>query len=121
MHNHEPTGYRCPFCRNVTTGDSDHPLEILHRDEDVFVKMNPRWWPGNPGSVLVVPVDHHENVYDLPPALGAPIQRAVRDVAVAMKRAFDCDGVSTRPAQRASGQPGRVALPRARLPALGGR
>jgi len=96
VHNHEPTGYHCPFCRNVTTGDSDHPLEILYRDADVFVKMNPRWWPGNPGGVLVVPVDHFENVYDLRPALGAPIQRAVRDVAVAMKRAFDCDGVSTR-------------------------
>ena len=95
MHNHEPPGYRCPFCRNLT-GDSDHPLEILHRDDDVFVKVNPSWWPNNPGSLLVIPVEHHENVYDLPPALATPIQRAVRDASLALKAAFGCDGVSTR-------------------------
>jgi histidine triad (HIT) family protein len=95
VHNHEPADYRCPFCLNLT-GAADLPLEIIHRDEHVFVKVNPRWWPNNPGSVLVVPVEHHENVFDLPPELGTPIQRAVRDAAIAMKRAFGCDGVSTR-------------------------
>ncbi|MBV9952939.1 MAG: HIT domain-containing protein [Acidimicrobiia bacterium] len=25
VHNHAPPGYRCPFCRNVTTGESDLP------------------------------------------------------------------------------------------------
>jgi histidine triad (HIT) family protein len=95
VHNHEPVDYRCPFCRNLL-GDSDLPLEILHRDEHVFVKMNPGWWTNNPGSVLVVPVEHHENVFDLPPDLGTPIQRAVRHAAIAMKGAFGCDGVSTR-------------------------
>ena len=95
MHNHEPSGYRCPFCRNLR-GDSDHPLEILYRDDSVFVKVNPRWRPNNPGSLLVVPVEHHENVYDLPLALAAPIHRAVRNAALALKAAFDCDGVSTR-------------------------
>lgn len=96
MHNHAPPGYRCPFCRNVTTGESDLPLAIVHRNEDVFVKMNPKWWPRNPGAVLVIPVDHHENVYDLPRRLAIPIQRAVRNAAVAMKSAYGCDGVSTR-------------------------
>jgi histidine triad (HIT) family protein len=36
-----------------------------------LVKTNPKWWPDNPGSVLVIPDDHYENVYDMPPALGA--------------------------------------------------
>lgn len=76
--------------------EADHPLEVLHVDDDVFVKMNPRWWPNNPGSVLVIPVEHFENVYDLPARLGTPIQRAVRDAALAMKAAYGCDGVSTR-------------------------
>lgn len=96
MHNHAPPDYACPFCRNVTTGGSDLPLEIVRRYEDVFVKMNPRWWPRNPGGVLVVPLGHFENVYDLPVELGRPIQQAVRDTALAMKTAFGCDGVSTR-------------------------
>lgn len=58
--------------------------------------MNPKWWPRNPGSALVIPNDHYENVYDLPPDLGAPIQHAVRDTALALKEAFSCAGVSTR-------------------------
>ncbi|HXH56968.1 HIT family protein [Iamia sp.] len=96
MYDHAPPGYQCPFCRNVATGESDHPLAIVHRDEDVFVKVNPAWWPRNPGSVLVIPLEHHENVFDLPPELGTPIQCAVRASAIAMKAAFGCDGVSTR-------------------------
>lgn len=96
MHNHEPADYSCPFCRNIRSGESDHPLEIVHRGPDVWVKVNPKWWPNNPGGLLVIPVDHHENIYDLPPTLGEPLQRAARDAAVALKSAFGCDGVSTR-------------------------
>ena len=96
MHNHAPVGYPCPFCRNIQRGDADFPLESLYRDDDVFVKMNPKWFERNPGSVLVIPVEHYENVFDLPVDLGTPIQRAVRAAAVAMKEAFACDGVSTR-------------------------
>ena len=58
--------------------------------------MSPKWWPRNPGAVLVIPNDHYENIYDLPVELGTPIQRAVRSSAIAMKTAFGCDGVSTR-------------------------
>jgi histidine triad (HIT) family protein len=96
VSSHEPIDYRCPFCRNLRDGTSDFPLEIIHRDADVFVKMNPKWWPRNPGGVLVIPVQHFESIYTLPPSLGTPIQRSVRDVALAMKSAFGCDGVSTR-------------------------
>lgn len=96
MHNHAPPGYRCPFCRNIGDTESDLPLEIIHRYDDAFVKMNPKWWPRNHGAVLVIPNDHHENIYDLPPDLGASIQQAARDAAIAMKAAFGCDGVSTR-------------------------
>ena len=96
MFNHEPPGYACPFCRNVRYRESDLPLEILHTTDEVLVKVNPRWWPNNPGGVLVIPVEHHENVYDLPIELGTALQRSIRDTAVAMKVAFGCDGVSTR-------------------------
>lgn len=46
--------------------------------------------------MLVIPLAHFESIYDLPPALGEPIQRAAWATAVAMKRAYGCDGVSTR-------------------------
>ena len=95
MYNHEPAGYDCPFCREDPT-TATRPIEILRRYERVTVRLNPKWWPNNPGGTLVVPHDHVENVYDLPPELGTPMQEAIRDTALALKAAFDCDGVSTR-------------------------
>jgi histidine triad (HIT) family protein len=93
---HEPDEYDCPFCRNIATGQGAFPVEIVHRYDDVVVKMNPRWKPTNPGAVLVIPNEHYENIYELPDVLGAPMQRAVRETALAMKSAYGCDGVSTR-------------------------
>jgi len=93
---HAPADYDCPFCRNLATGEGQYPVEILRAYDDVTVKLNPKWWVRNKGAVLVVPNAHYENVYDLPVELGTPIQRAVRDAALAMKAAFACDGVSTR-------------------------
>jgi histidine triad (HIT) family protein len=90
---HAPPGYDCPFCRVARGAEED---AVVHRDDDVIVVMNPRWWPKNHGAVLVVPNEHFENVFDLPVHLGTPIQRAVRATAIAMKAAFGCDGVSTR-------------------------
>jgi histidine triad (HIT) family protein len=103
VYNHAPADYACPFCRNVATSESDFPLEFLHRDDDVFVKMNPWWWTRNPGSVLVIPNVHYENVYDLPPELGTPIQRAIRDATLAMKTAWSCHDVSSRQHNEPSG------------------
>jgi histidine triad (HIT) family protein len=90
---HEPEGYVCPFCR-IAAGHL--PDRVVHRTEDVMVLVNIKWWPNNRGGLLVVPVEHHENVYELPPDLGMPIQWAIRQSATALKSAFGCDGVSTR-------------------------
>ena len=38
---HEPEEYDCPFCQNIATGRGVFPVEILHRFDDVVVKMNP--------------------------------------------------------------------------------
>ena len=46
--------------------------------------------------MLVVPNLHYENLYELPPDLATPIQRVTRDIAIAFKETYGCDGVSTR-------------------------
>lgn len=80
-----------------------YPLEVVDRSESVFVKINPRWRPDNSGSVLVMPVDHCENIFDLPDALAAPIHSAARSAAAAMKLAFGCDGISHRQHNESAG------------------
>lgn len=98
MHNHAPDGYICPFCRlaqgerGVYSGESD----VVYQDDAVTAFISSHQWPGNPGNVIVIPNEHFENIYDLPVALAAKVHELAKAVALAMKTAWQCDGVSTR-------------------------
>lgn len=95
---HAPDSYNCPFCRIVQggqTGDTTQD-DIVYRDGLVTAFIASKNWPNNCGHVLVVPNVHFENIFDLPSTLGTPLQSAIKRVATAMKRAYGCDGISTR-------------------------
>jgi len=98
MYNHAPEGYDCPFCRLVHGLDTSASSQddVVYRDVSVTAFVSAGWWPNNRGHVLVIPNAHYENVYDLPPELATPIQRVTREIAVAFKETYGCDGVSTR-------------------------
>jgi histidine triad (HIT) family protein len=51
-----------------------------------------------------VPDEHVENMYALPRELAADVHETARRVALAMKTAFSCDGVSTRQHNEPAGQ-----------------
>lgn len=106
MYNHAPDGYDCPFCRLARGDDTrlSSQEDIVFRDDDVFAFVPSGTWPNNPGNVLVVPNQHHENIYDLPPGLALPIQRVARRIALAFKAAYGCDGVPTRQHNEPAGQ-----------------
>jgi histidine triad (HIT) family protein len=95
VHRHEPPGYECPFCA-VVRGDENPPwtyaADVVHRDEWI----NRRWWANNPGAVVLVPNRHVENIYELDRELAGDVHEATRRIALAMKDAYGCDGVSTR-------------------------
>jgi histidine triad (HIT) family protein len=98
MYNHAPADYDCPFCR-LAVGQStaySTPDDIVYQDEDVFAFINAGWWPFNAGHVLIVPVQHYEHIYDLPPEIGARIFALAQQVAIAFKVVYGCDGTSTR-------------------------
>jgi histidine triad (HIT) family protein len=98
VFNHAPAGYDCPFCRLARGQDTSlsSQADLAYRDQQVFALVSIDWWPNNPGHVLVVPVVHFENVYELPPALGTPLQIVIRNLALAMKDAYGCTGISIR-------------------------
>lgn len=52
--------------------------------------------PNNPGHVAVIPNEHFENLYDLPAPVAAKIHECARFVALAMKSAYGCDGITLR-------------------------
>jgi len=72
------------------------PTDVLYQDSAVLALVSAFQWPKNPGNVVVIPFDHYENIYDLPLHLACRVHDLVRGIALAMKIAWDCDGISTR-------------------------
>lgn len=53
-------------------------------------------WGKTKGNCLIIPKQHVENLYALDPGLGVDLIRATQRLAMAMKGAFGCAGISTR-------------------------
>ena len=100
MYNHAPDGYDCPFCRvaqkQEAEGTHTKRSDVVWRDEWVTAFIAAHWWENNPGHVLIVPNRHIENLYDLPPDLSAKVHTLEREVALAFKKVYGCDGTSSR-------------------------
>ena len=69
---------------------------VVRRTAETLTFVSPKWWPNNPGHVLVVPTRHFECLYDLPDSLAVPLQVAVREAALALKHAYRCAATSVR-------------------------
>lgn len=105
MYSHAPQGYGCPFCA-YARGDGDDRVgqeHVVERTPTTLTYVSPKWWPNNHGALLVIPIEHHENLYVMPDGLGGPMQRAARRAALALKAAYGCEGVSTRQHNEPSG------------------
>lgn len=98
MFNHEPVGYKCPFC-NVTAGRHDphtQKEDIVYKNDFVTAFIAPKWWSNNAGHVLVVPNNHYENIYDIPDEVIGDLYKVVKKISVAIRSTYDCDGTSNR-------------------------
>lgn len=102
---HAPADYECPFCALLAgkSVNSSRPEDVIYRDNDVAILMASTNWPNNRGHVLVIPVDHYENVFDIDTSLGTPLLAAVQRISVAMKQAYGCDGTTTRQSNEPAG------------------
>ncbi|GAA1824909.1 HIT family protein [Nesterenkonia flava] len=98
---HAPAGYRCPFCA-LAEGDTSDPgnrcelSDLVHQDEDLLVFIACDGFGPHPGHAMITPVGHYEALYDLDDRLLARIGAMSRDVALAMKKAWNPEGTSVR-------------------------
>lgn len=100
MYNHAPQEYRCPFCLLVQ-GKEELQNELKQTDiilqtAEITAFVATRKYPNNQGHVLIIPNEHFENIYDLPLALSSKIHALSRDIALAMKTEYQCDGILLR-------------------------
>jgi histidine triad (HIT) family protein len=69
---------------------------VVYADAYVSAIVDRFQWPNNRGHVVIFPNEHYENIYDLPLHLATRIHDLARGIALAMKLAYGCDGISTR-------------------------
>lgn len=100
MYNHAPDHYCCPFCLIATqqthASIETSPHDIVFASDQATAFISSRWWPHNPGHVIIIPNQHYENIYDLPLSAATAIHALAREIALAMKQQYQCPGISTR-------------------------
>ena len=98
MFNHAPSNYQCPICLAVHGTESDKTMikqdDIFYRDTLVMALINSKFVGNNPGHVIVVPLKHYENIYDLPEVEANQVMKIAKQVAIALKEIRQCDGVT---------------------------
>ena len=107
MHNHAPTEYICPFCLLLQGMENSHTelgqTDIVFQTAEATALMATRTWPDNPGHVLVIPNRHFENIYDLPAGIALEIHSLSREIALAMKAVYGCDGITLQQSNEPAG------------------
>ncbi|MDA0791515.1 MAG: HIT family protein [Proteobacteria bacterium] len=98
--NHAPNGYQCPFCM-IVAGEEGRATatiaaEVIERTDMATAFIASKQLLNNLGHVLVIPNQHFENLYSLPDEFAVPLQSLTRRIAIAMKHAYGCDGISLR-------------------------
>lgn len=100
MYNHAPKNYICPFCLIVQGIENEHVVtkqaDIVHKDDHITAFISAGWWENNKGHVIIIPNRHYENIYELPDDDSVRIHTFEKQVAIAMKTVYRCDGVSSR-------------------------
>ncbi len=80
----------CLFCRIIA---GDIPSSKVYEDDKVYVFMNLQ--QKNPGHILIVPKEHHRNIYDITEDAAAAVARVSVRLAKAVKAAFNPDGMNS--------------------------
>jgi histidine triad (HIT) family protein len=79
----------CIFCKIVAGGIPAN--KVFENDEFLaFLDIHPI----NLGHTLIVPKEHHENLFDLPENLLEKIMSLVQKVAQAVEKATEADGIN---------------------------
>src|SRR5262245_39071921 len=84
----------CVFCR-IVRGELT-PEVLAFRDSQTAVFPSRHQQPRNRGHMLVVPIRHVAQIYEVDGDLAGPLMTTLTRVAAAVKTVFSADGVSIR-------------------------
>ncbi|MFQ5811817.1 MAG: HIT family protein [Anaerolineae bacterium] len=90
----------CIFC---AIAEGKAPAEVVFEDEETLAFMDIN--PANPGHTLVIPKRHVRDIYELDEETAAAVMKAAVQVAGAIKKALQPDGMNlVQSNERAGGQ-----------------
>lgn len=99
MYNHAPADYICPICTAIKGEENDNTLisqsDIVYKDDLVLVFVSSFFIGNNPGHIVIVPIKHFENIYDLPQEFANRIQELAKKVSFALKESYQAQGITT--------------------------
>ncbi len=100
MYNFAPQNYICPLCIPAQGLENEHAMakqaDIFYRDDLVFAMVNSKFIPGNEGHVILCPLAHYENIFDLPAEVESRIMEVAKRISIALKEVRKCDGVTLK-------------------------
>lgn len=98
MFNHAPEGYKCPICLGINGVENEDTLirksDIVYKDDKITAFISSYFIGNNPGHVIISPNDHFENIYDLPEDFYPEMLKVAKNVSLALKDAYKCDGIT---------------------------
>lgn len=99
-YSHAPKNYICPLCLVVKGVENRHvetkKQDVFYKDKFITAFVSSRGWPKNPGHVIIISNKHYENIYSIPDIYLDKIHSFSKKAALAFKKVYKCDGVSTR-------------------------
>ncbi len=109
MHNHAAKDYDCPICLAINGTENEETWivqdDIFYRDDLVMGFISSKSVKGNEAHPLIVPLEHHENLYDLPDEIAHRIIEVSKRTAIGVKETRKCDGITvTQHNEPAGGQ-----------------
>lgn len=79
----------CIFCKIV---DGKIPSFTVYEDDNYKAMMDIN--PANLGHILVIPKNHHENIFDIEENTLCALFRVVKKVSCVLKSVLNCDGIN---------------------------
>ena len=79
----------CLFCKIVK---GELPSSKIYEDEDTLAFLD--IFPVNKGHSLVISKEHYENIFDVPAESLSKISSVMKNVADAVKKGVNADGIS---------------------------
>jgi histidine triad (HIT) family protein len=98
MYNHSPKDYKCVLCLPAQGIENENTMmkqaDIFYNDNLVMAAINSKFIESNPGHVIIFPIKHYENIYEMPNEVLARVGGLSKKIALALKEIRQCDGTT---------------------------